>query len=289
VRLDTKTLGLVATTVLGYVIGNYVAYDYCLKKSFEPEVYELPFSVSIVVTAAYEPDALLEVSLSSLRSQSLIKCDKNNIEIILVAGKGVNVDIAKRYCDKIIMEDSARGELPPGKLTARHIGICEAKGDIIVATDADTYYPPGWLAQLLKPYLRTATVVATHGPCIGLTEYTHGDVRPILGWWSFCTYYGVNISGRNSSFVKSAYFATGGFDLNAQKTFDKLLWEEEFAFKKRLQKVGKVKFVPTAVALTFDYEKFKKTRGLRRTTRYRDELHGIAISFKYWLKSLISP
>ena len=287
---DLKTVGLaVLGGALAYIVGNYVASDYCVKKSFEPVVYELPFSVSIVVTAAHEPDMLLEVALSSLRSQSLVKCEKNDVELVLVAGDGVNLDIAEKYCDRVIVEREVRGDLPPGKLTARHIGIREARGEVIVASDADTYYPPGWLAQLLKPYVEKRNVVGTHGVCLCMNELTRVDFRTLLGWWMLCAYYGSVFPGMNSSFLKKAYYRAGGFDLGSQGTFGELWWEEEFAFKKRLERLGKVVFVPTAVAISLDYTRLKRFRGLRRTTSSApvDRSTISALGLKYWTKVLL--
>jgi hypothetical protein len=56
------------------------------------------------------------------------------------------------------------------------------------------------------------------------------------------------MSGRGSTFLRHAYFKTGGFRLNInQRNVRELLLEEEVAFKKRLERVGRVVLVNAPV------------------------------------------
>jgi len=229
---------------LGLAVGAYLTTNTVISleslrrvNSYEEPV-KPPRTVSIVVPAWHEPDELLEVSLSSLRSQTVVRRYPELFSFVFVGCEGVNLSIPLKYGFRILCS-------PRGKLRARHLGICNAEGDIIVAVDADTYYPPNWLNLILKPF-HDLSVVAT-------TSTTwQGPLEVLVALPKF-TVYSNKMSGRGSAFYKWAYFAVGGFDLSVDDKYletrdtNILVEEEEVGFKRRLEKVGKVVLVDAPV------------------------------------------
>ena len=187
--------------------------------------------VSIVLPVWHEPDWLLERTLNSLKNQTVIRAYPEDFEIVVVGCEGVNLDLIEQYADVVLCA-------PKGKLNARHAGITAAKGDIIVSVDGDCVYPPSWLQKHLDAYLEP-NVVATAGPT------NQGMLEPLVALPKHIVYM-TRISGRNSTFLKDAYFKVGGFDLTIDQTNLKELWmEEELRFKNRLERIGKVAYIPS--------------------------------------------
>jgi hypothetical protein len=55
---------------------------------------------------------------------------------------------------------------------ARQRGAEASRGEIIVSSDADTIYPPGWLSTIDAAFRADQRVIAVAGPC----RYTAGPV-----------------------------------------------------------------------------------------------------------------
>jgi cellulose synthase/poly-beta-1,6-N-acetylglucosamine synthase-like glycosyltransferase len=127
---------------------------------------------------------------------------------------------------------------PLGKLNARNTGTELAKNEIILAVDADTFYPRGWVAAVTEPF-RDPDVVGVAAP-----SNFFGD--PLLDMWLYPAYVYVQsrkMSGRSSAFRKWAWEATGRFDPSKETDIRSLMQEEEVEFMSRLRTVGKVVFV----------------------------------------------
>lgn len=255
--MDEKTLVTVAIAgALGYFLTNTALLGYSLHRASEDVVYELPLKVTIVVPIYREPDKFVQTCLESLRAQSLFKEPKNDIEIVAVCGEGVNIDLVTKYADKVTY-------VSRGKLKARHVGFEIAKGDIVVSVDADCYYPPAWLAHLLRPYLEEENVVATTGPTVN--KGTLGLLQDVFCYMFKHAYYAFRLSGRNCSILKKAYYAVGGFDISKDTaSLEDILYEEEVKLYRKLTRIGKVVYVPEAVCIHYGVGK-DRNRGLRKS------------------------
>lgn len=185
-------------------------------------------NLSIVIPALNE-EAMIEQCLSSIRRQD------QPIEIILVDNGSVDrtPEIAKKYCDVILIE--------PGYSLAemRDQGAREAKGDIVVTTDADCVAPPHWISELTKPFYDPG-VVAVGGALRPLK-------RSLLGgfycWISavvqglFGLYQGANMAYRRDVYLRSPGYA------GAKRAEDwNLSWN--------LRRYGKTKFIRKAYTYT---------------------------------------
>ena len=158
-----------------------------------------PRTVSIVAPGWHEPSVLLDISLSSLKQQSVVQRYPELFEFIFVGCEGVDLDIPAKYGYRILCA-------PRGKLYARHTGIMNAQGEIIVAVDCDSFYPPNWLNLMLKPF---------HDPnVVGVTSTTwQGGLEPLIALPKLVEY-SDRMSGRGSAFLKDAYIKTDVFKLN---------------------------------------------------------------------------
>jgi len=230
--------------VLGLIVGGHLtansaaALESYRRVSSPGEPVRPPSAVSVVVPAWHEPDELLETSLSSLRGQTVAQRYPELFDFIFVGCEGVDLSIPSEYGYRVLCA-------PRGKLRARHLGISGAAGEIVVAADADSLYPPGWLDLMLRPF---------HDPGVVATTSTtwQGPMEPLVALPKLLVY-GDRMSGRGSAFRRWAYFATGGFDLGADDRYletgdtDVLVEEEEVGFRRRLEALGRVVLVDAPV------------------------------------------
>ena len=90
-----------------------------------------------IVIPAYNEENFLPRCLKSIQAQ----VDAPPYEVIVVDNNSSDAtpSIAKKYGARLISESQ------PGVVFARQAGLEAAKGDIVVSTDADTYYSTDWL------------------------------------------------------------------------------------------------------------------------------------------------
>jgi glycosyltransferase involved in cell wall biosynthesis len=134
----------------------------------------------------------------------------------------------------------------PGILRARHRGFELAYGEVVVAVDADSVYPPAFLEALLGPFEDEGRDVAlAYGPVAGEKPFNvDASIRlamqyglPLVGLdW---------VSGSNRAIGTEAYFEAGGYRLerDGQALF-RVMAEEQLLLPRRLD--GERVFVPEA-------------------------------------------
>ena len=199
-----------------------------------------PSRVSIVVCCYSEPDRYVEVSLRSLAEQDAVSMYPESFELIFATSGGCSEGIARRYGFSVL-------RTPRGKLVSRHIATLRASGDIVVSADADTFYPPSWLSEVLKPF-RDPSVVAVSAPSV---EGSPQVLRELVAGIPKHLIYISKMSGRASAFRRWAYIAIGGFNTDADRVYMEtgdtsvLVSEEEENLRKRLEKLGRIAYVNT--------------------------------------------
>ncbi len=215
--------------------------------------------VSIVMPVLNEEE-FLERTLQALRRQTF-----REYELIVVDNGSTDrsPEIAARFADRVIVEAQR------GYDRALHRGISEARGELIVQADADTFYPPHWLSLMVQALEKTG-VVCAYGPwafwesppwrrrveaalCTAVQRVTH--------LFGFC-----QTTGLNMGFRKEAYVQVGGYPaLGGLAAID-------IRMGLRLKRVGKVEFVPDMLVYTSD-------RAFRRRGFWR---HGLLMWRNFW-------
>jgi len=200
-------------------------------------VFDPPLFTSIVMCSLNE-EGFIERTLQSLEDQNVLIENPTSFEKILIDSHSDDetVAIAEDYGWKVY-------QAPRGKLTARHIGMEKAEGEIIVSVDADTFYPPNWLNLVLRWFRQPIVGVVTPrlvDPTENLavsyisTWMTLMDVGPLLAG-------GMRAPGQGMAFYKQAYFDVGGFDLNInQRNVHEMVREEEIRFAMKLRRLGRL-------------------------------------------------
>ena len=189
--------------------------------------------VTIVMPALNE-ERYIQQTLVSLKEQKDIPRGLAEIVVVDSLSSDETYNIAANYADVI--------QSGPGKLTARDAGVRYASGEIIVAVDADTKYPPYWLSRTLRHFANPG-VVAVTGP-----RMHELDGGLISGPASFAN---GRLFGSNSAFRKNAYLASGGFDLSVnQQNSAAMVEEEEVKFPARLSQYGRIIFDLSAYVWT---------------------------------------
>ena len=233
--LAVSELRGVATALSLYGFLNSLGSSASWRRVFDSDypVSPPPGRVSVVVPGWCEPPWLLWTSLSSLRSQRVVAEYPSLFEYIFVGCTGVDLDIPRSLGYRILCA-------PRGKLNARHLGTLHSTGDIIVAADADSYYPPNWLTLLLEPFSDPGVVATT-------TPTWQGWLEPAVYYLKLLVYAN-KMSGRGSAYRREAYFKTGGFNLAVdQSNIRELQLEEEILFHRRLTEAGRVVYVDAPV------------------------------------------
>ena len=206
---------------------------------------ESPIDKVSILMPAYNEEQFIEKSASSIRLQSIVLEYPEMFEFIVIDNGSTDRTIEKvlPFADKVVQS-------PRGKLSARNYGTHMASGNIIVAIDADIFYPFGWLNTLLKPFNESndnEIVVGTSGTVM---DYHFPDIPRTL--FSIGSSIGRVINnnqmfGGNSAYLKDAFYeATNGYGFNEdinQFEVKEMLEEEERDFGRKLSALGKIEYV----------------------------------------------
>jgi glycosyltransferase involved in cell wall biosynthesis len=192
--------------------------------------------ISLVIPTLNEEKNIKE-SLLSLREQTY-----KDFEIIIADGgsKDKTVEIARKYADKVVVYKGS------GISEAKNRGVREAKGEILVFTDADTKFENYWLERIAK-HFEDKEVVAVGGPVKPLEDkfkhrfmfkLTTDYAARIMKLFNFNAFIGSNCAYRKKQFLK-----VGGFD-------EKIKYLEDNELPNRVRKLGKVVFDPSIFVYT---------------------------------------
>lgn len=179
-----------------------------------------------IVLPIFNEEEFLGRCLDSMMMQD--RCPDEILCVVDCRTRDRSEDICRKYPVRLL-------HAGPGKLNARDLGINLARGDVIVAIDADRYYPPTFLSDIES--------VLSDNRCIAARGWTKfvGGIHGILN-----QYFRDRISGGSSAFYKWAYHAVGGFDLTIdQHDHRAMVEEEEIQFLRRLKTIGKIGNIKT--------------------------------------------
>ncbi|HET6403374.1 MAG TPA: glycosyltransferase family 2 protein, partial [Candidatus Thermoplasmatota archaeon] len=197
-----------------------------------------PARVSVLVPTLDEAEYVVD-AVRSLALQTLRRDHQQKVELVLVdsGSRDGTRERAAPFVDRIV-------SAPRGKLSALVAGVRKARGDIVVEADADGWYPPGWLARMVEPFVRPGVVgvrgdfVYYDSPLLRPLSPLRGPLFRALG----------NFPGGVRAYRREAFLATGGFRLPRDERDFWAVWpEEEFRFRRRLEARGRVVDAPDAV------------------------------------------
>lgn len=128
-----------------------------------------------------------------------------------------------------------------GKKEALAFGITNARGELILTSDADCRFPKNWIEEMTRPF-RDETIQMVSGPVqvVGkknlLTDFQRLDWASIslVNQVSNLSKNPLMCSGANLAFRKSAFENVGGYQGNLQY----LSGDDEFLLKKVIQEYG---------------------------------------------------
>lgn len=110
-----------------------------------------------VVIPAHNEESLIGACLESLANQDY----SGHYEIIVVDNNSTDrtAEIARSHGAIVVSEEKR------GVCWARQRGTLRAEGEIVVSTDADTTFGPGWLSRIDREFREDPSLVAVAGPC----------------------------------------------------------------------------------------------------------------------------
>lgn len=225
------------------ILGTLTVHGFIEREMNNPDTETVePIDSTSIVVPSFNEEQFIKKCLSSIKGQSIVQEYPDFFEIILADSMSTDdtIKLAEPYVDKIIYSPIR------GKLTARNLAIDQAKGNIIVNTDSDCYYPPFWLNTLLKPFnnLEYDNLVCV----VGSTYDPHipGVPTPIRNIAELIDRNILNpkrIVSRNSALWKHDFYLVGRFNENInQMNVHEMMKEEEYDFGMKLSKLGKIVF-----------------------------------------------
>lgn len=221
-------------------------------RQYDTEIFRPIDTISIILSVLNE-EQYIETAISSIFNQSMIKVYPDYFELIVA--DSCSTDGSIELTEKILETSPIKSLIlitPRGKLNARNIATNEARGNLIVSIDADTYYPPMWLNTILEPFNNISNpkyenVVAVSGS----TDYTAGLQEqfplsgPLFSLGDFLFNKLINthrMVGRNCVVFKHIHQLVGGFDEKGtnQSNIWSIFAEEECNYGNRISRFGKV-------------------------------------------------
>jgi len=196
--------------------------------------------VTVVIPAFNEERRIVDCLEAFCRQRT-----PHSFDLIIVDNNSTDrtADIAASFSDRLNLEVVFEEKNRRG--AARKAGFAQAKGDIILSTDADSIVPPHWISRLV--YAITAdsktvgavgwTRVADCSVLINVCSTLYFSVCPyVLRLWHRHHYF----DGKNFAIRRSAYEQCGGFnpDLDAY---------EDIELSNRVAQLGRIRFVRRAV------------------------------------------
>lgn len=208
----------------------------------------MSIQVSVVIPAYNEEKYIGETLSSLLKSEQGTDI---SYEVILVDNNSTDktVKVAQKFKDSMDLRIIKEGK--QGRGAARARGFKEAKGKIILSTDSDTIFYPGWVEKLASQVKGDVVAVTTSCKIVDLSAVSNwlfNLIQPstMVLYKVFMGHYW--LSGFSFGISRSAYEKSGGFDVSLQA-------QEDLDLTFRVAKLGKIKFLNEPVI--FSARRFK--------------------------------
>jgi glycosyltransferase involved in cell wall biosynthesis len=186
-------------------------------------------TISVVVPAVNE-ERYVGACLDSLAEQTGV----TDVEVIVVDNnsRDATASVAHARGARVVFEPE------PGVCWARQAGTQAARNDLVVSTDADTTFAPGWLARIEARFGDRPDLVAVAGPCRFVDAPWWGGVYTTLLFGVVALVYRMTgrvlyASATNIAFRREAW---SGYDTSLTQGGD------ELDLLRRLRAHGKIAF-----------------------------------------------
>jgi len=197
-----------------------------------------------VVVPAYNEEKYLPVVLKALKNQTY-----PNYEIVIVdnASEDNTKKVAKKFKTRVIYESKR------GMSYARNRGFLEAKGEIIVRTDADSIPQKEWIETITKPLIEKQDVVAVTGSAEYIGEgIAFKYISRVLFWVYFYAIRLVlghyQLSGPNFAIRRKVFLKT-------KPHMDDNIVQEDLDASCHMSVYGKIVFLPQLV-MSISFRRF---------------------------------
>lgn len=240
----------------------------------EPGKNEIKPMVSVVIAARNE-EKNISTCLKALTTQQY-SIDKHEIIIVDDRSEDRTTEIVKEVMEKhshvrLIGVKKIDPSISPKKW-ALHQGIAQAKGEIILTTDADCIVQPGWIETLVHHFNKDVGLVAGYSPLV--TENPRSLLHRFIALDALALAavaagsvgggYPLTCNGRNLAYRKQTYQQTGGFDaiqhvvsgdddLFLHQMKEKTNWKMRYAVEKQ----SVVSSIPPKNFKTFFYQRIR--------------------------------
>ncbi|NDC40457.1 MAG: glycosyltransferase family 2 protein [Chitinophagia bacterium] len=159
--------------------------------------------VSVVIPAYNEENNILSLLTSLAANQTDFA-----VEVIVVNNNSVD------KTEELVRQAGVTcvNEYKKGVVAARTAGLMAASGEFILNADADSIYPPGWIAAMIPPLANQSNVALTYGRFAFVPSGTQSraiyclyeTLADILRWYKkHFKEEGMNVYGCNSGFRKA--------------------------------------------------------------------------------------
>ncbi|MDR4509758.1 MAG: glycosyltransferase family 2 protein [Candidatus Brocadiaceae bacterium] len=235
-----------------------------------------------ILVPAYNEEHSISTCLNSLCN---LTNDSKEIIVIDDASTDQTPQIVENFSGKNVI--LIKREKNGGRAAALNSGLEQAKGDIIITTDADTIVPANWL-QLFATHFQSQDVVAAGGayqaqnktnPLVHATSI----LDQILNGMFKKSLIPNKLSGVNSAIRKKALLDIGGFNEDAW-------WSEDSEAAWKLQRIGKIIYDPENIVHTLYPETWagiwnrKYYWGYAMGLKFRERL---PFNLKLWIRPLL--
>ena len=253
--------------------------------------------VSVVVSARNE-EATLENCLAHLFSQS---CPKDRYEVLVADDRSTDKTdvILRRWQERhpdqlrvLRIPECPEGVSPKKHALAKLIEL--AKGEIVLATDADCQVPYGWVEAMARTFAPDTVMVAGLSvfpadtrrgwllPVQALEFFSHG----VIGAALIALGFPVTCTGNSLAYRKSFFLEVGGFsgDERVLSGDDDLLLQKAFRAHRRQVRFcsDPASFVTTAPQdSTFGFFN-QRSRWASKTTRYSPPVVALFVAIFLW-------
>jgi len=209
-----------------------------------------------VVIPAYNEERFIARCLSCLAAQRT----QQPFEVIVVdnASTDATAAIARTFSPRLRLR--VIEEQRVGRGVARQTGFRQARGSIILSTDADAEPHPEWIDDLVRVLLKRPTTVAVTGTyhINDCGRAMNGILNRLIRWQFhlfriFFGYY--SVAAANFAVRRTAYRRSGGFDAQYDAC-------EDTDLSQKLQALGKIRWSPTSVLVSGRRFKGRPVRGV---------------------------